>query len=308
MNETFTVYLAPHGFLQELTDEINTNIICSKGHLILVKGSPKKFAWAQNTWLNPRFIPINSITDGAKKLLSIQRNWWLHSENHHRRATLIQQQLPYVSAKKLHFGEMPPQAPLGSWTLWEKDIILASPDCSSVFPDGVITFHENKVEPPSRAYLKLWEVFTRFSFVPSYKDLCIDLGASPGGWTWVLAKLGSNVISIDKAPLASHISSLPNVEHYTGSGFGFTPLHIGNVDWIFSDMACYPDKLYHFIQPWIINKKCHTIICTLKLQGKPNNSTLSCFKKIKSSYLTHLSYNKHELTWIYSTKYPLVML
>lgn len=308
MNETFTVYLAPHGFLQELIDEINSNIICVRGHLVLVRGTPQKFAWAQNIWLNPTFISITSITDGANKLLSIQRNWWLHSEENHRRATLIQQQLPYISAKKLHFGETPPQTSLGSWTLWEKNIILASPDCSSTFPNGIVTFHENKKNPPSRAYLKLWEVFTRFSFTPTHKELCIDLGAAPGGWTWVLAMLGANVISIDKAPLASHISSLSNVDHYIGSGFGFSPLHIGSVDWILSDMACYPDKLYQFIQPWLINNNCHTIICTLKLQGIPSSSSLSCFKKIPLSYLTHLSYNKHELTWIYSTKFPLVML
>lgn len=305
MDTPFTVYLAPYNFTRELIDEITADILEVRGQLILVKGPPKHLSWAQNIWLNPLVIPITSITNGVKKLLSIQRNWCLHSENYHRRAKLIQDALPYLSKKSLYFGERSPQSTLGSWTLWERNTIIASPQCSSVFPNGLAVFHENKIEPPSRAYLKLWEVFTRFSITPEAGEVCLDLGAAPGGWTWALARLGTHVISIDKALLAPHISSLSNVTHYQHSAFGIHPSGLYPVDWLFSDIACYPSKLYTFIKPWLTSTSCHTIVCTIKLQGSPQHTQLSCFKEIPHSRLVHLSHNKHELTWVYSTKYPL---
>ncbi|MFQ8888102.1 MAG: hypothetical protein ACLR7Z_06840 [Bilophila wadsworthia] len=61
----------------------------------------------------------------------------------------------------------------------EPNLILASARCSSPFPDGVVQFHENKIDPPSRAYLKLWESFTLLPKRPGPGDLCLDLGSAP---------------------------------------------------------------------------------------------------------------------------------
>ena len=114
---------------------------------------------------------------------------------------LIQAQLPKVSAKPLVFGEPPPAAPVGSWTLLDANTVLAAPRCSSPFPHGEVRFVEDRTGPPSRAYLKLWEAFTLLGRRPGSGDLCLDLGSSPGGWSWALQKLGARVISVDKAPL-----------------------------------------------------------------------------------------------------------
>ena len=172
----FTAYLAAKGFLEDLLAELGDEVIEARGRLVLAKGAPRPAAWAQNTWETPVFLPIESIGDGARKLTAIQRNWHLHSEENHRRASLIQEKLPHVSEKPRHFGEAAPTAPLGSWTLWEPNLILASARCSSPFPDGVVQFHENKIDPPSRAYLKLWESFTLLPKRPGPGDLCLDLG------------------------------------------------------------------------------------------------------------------------------------
>ena len=75
----------------------------------------------------------------------------------HRRATLIPEQLPKVSAKPLVFGTPAPAAPLGSWTLLDSGTVLAAPYCTSPFPNGEVDFVEDRAGPPSRAYLKLWE-------------------------------------------------------------------------------------------------------------------------------------------------------
>ena len=93
-------------------------------------------------------------------------------------------QLPSVSAKPVPIGGVVPDAPLGSWTLLEPDLMLAAGDCSSPFPNGEARLVEDREGPPSRAYLKLYEAFVRLRRWPRAGETCLDLGASPGGWTW----------------------------------------------------------------------------------------------------------------------------
>ena len=117
----------------------------------------------------------------GSKLRAVQRNWALYSSAHHRRAALIADKLPKVSAKPLIFSAPAPAAPLGSWTLIAPDRMLAAAACSSPFPNGEVPFIEDRTAP-SRAYLKLWELLTLLGERPQPSELCIDLGASPGGW------------------------------------------------------------------------------------------------------------------------------
>ena len=89
-----TGYLAPGGFLSELRQELGPAVTEIHGRLVLASGAPRGTAWAQNVWLDPLHIPITSITDAARKLRAIQRNWALYSCAHHRRAALVAQKLP----------------------------------------------------------------------------------------------------------------------------------------------------------------------------------------------------------------------
>ena len=166
-------------FSEELGDAVGE----VHGRLVLAKGRARPVAWVANVWCDPVRIPIASIGDAAKKLRAIQRNWALYSVAFHRRAALIEEKLPKVSAKPIVFGAGAPKAPLGSWTLIDADTILASPHCSSPFPNGEVHFVEDRAAPPSRAYLKLWELFTLLDERPKPGEHCLDLGASPGGWT-----------------------------------------------------------------------------------------------------------------------------
>src|SRR6202008_1674568 len=101
---------------------------------------PPPAAWAPIVWLDPQDIPITSISDAAAKLRAIQRNWAVYAPRLYRRAMLIQQQLPKVSAKPLVFGAPPPAAPLGSWTLLDAGTLLAARHCTNPFPNGEIQF------------------------------------------------------------------------------------------------------------------------------------------------------------------------
>ncbi len=217
-----TAYLAAEGYVDELATELGA-VERVHGRLLTSPGPPRPAAWTANVWLDPQAIAIKSISDAAAKLRAIQRNWAVYAPVLHRRATLIQQQLPTVSAKPLVFGAPPPEAPLGSWTLLDAGTVLAAPRCTSPFPNGEIRFVEDHAGPPSRAYLKLWEALTLIGCRPGAGDTCLDLGSSPGGWSWALQRIGARVISVDKAPLAIGVARLPGVEHRLDSAFAIEP-------------------------------------------------------------------------------------
>jgi 23S rRNA (cytidine2498-2'-O)-methyltransferase len=291
-------FLAAEGYEQQLWEELGeTRIVETHGRLLLVEGASPSAAWAANTWRDPQTIAIASIADGAKKLRALQRNWALYACRLHRRARLIQEQLPHVSAKPLLFPQAAPTAPLGSWTLADENTILAAAQCSSPFPNGEVQFVEDKTAPPNRAYLKLWEALTLLGRHPRPGDRCLDLGSSPGGWTWVLQSLGARVVSVDKAPLAPEIAALPNVEFRRMSAFALEPAEIGPVDWLFSDVVCYPARLLALVERWLESGLARNLVCTLKFQGTTDHAAARRFAAIPGAQLMHLHHNKHELTW-----------
>jgi 23S rRNA (cytidine2498-2'-O)-methyltransferase len=292
-----TAYLAAAGFEAELEADLGA-VAERYGRLMLAPGPPRPAAWAQNVWYEPRRLPIASIGDAAKQLRGIQRNWALYAHAHHRRAALIAEKLPKVAARPLAFGDPVPAAPLGAWTLIDPATLLAAPRCASPFPNGEARFVEDREAPPNRAYLKLWEGLTLIGARPAPGDLCLDLGASPGGWSWVLAGLGARILAVDKAPLAPRIATLPNVEYRAMSAFALDPRAVGPVDWLFSDIVCYPARLLRLVESWLAAGTCRRFLCTLKFQGATDHETARRFAAIPGSRLMHLFYNKHELTWV----------
>ena len=299
-----TGYLAPEGFVAELLHELGDAAVATHGRLVLAEAPPRDVAWVANVWRAPQRLAIASIGDAAKQLRAVQRNWALYSFAFHRRGALIADKLPKVSAKPLAFGDAAPSAPLGSWCLLDNDMMLASASCSSPFPNGEALFIEERA-PPSRAYLKLWEVFTILGVRPQAGARCVDLGASPGGWSYVLGKLGARVIAVDKAPLDPPVLALPGIEQRQESAFALTPRDVGAVDWLFSDVICYPTRLLALVEKFLAAGTVRNFICTIKFQGETDFATQARFAAIPGSRLIHLHANKHELTWIRLAGAPL---
>src|ERR1700730_4244997 len=154
-----TAYLAAEEFVDELADELGA-VDRRHGRLM--------------------------IASGAGMLRAVRRTWAVYAAYLHRRATLIQEQLPTVSSKPLVFGAPQPEAPLGSWTLLDAQTMLVSPHCTSAFPNGEVHFVEDRSGPPSRAYLKLWEALTLIGRRPGPGERCLDLRSRPRGWGWAL--------------------------------------------------------------------------------------------------------------------------
>ncbi|MBM3950626.1 MAG: hypothetical protein FJ311_04140 [Rhodospirillales bacterium] len=293
-----TAYLAAPGFERELAHELGGDAEAF-GRLYLAPGPPRPAAWCANVWYDPIRLAVVSIADGAKRLRAVQRNWALYAFRLHRRAALIQERLPHVSAKPLRFPSSAPAAPLGSWTLLAPGEILAASRCASPFPNGEVGFVEDKEGPPNRAYLKLWEALTLLGRRPGPGDTCLDLGASPGGWTWALAGLGARVVAVDKAPLAPRVAKLANVEVRRDSAFALDPAAIGPVAWLFSDVVCYPDRLFRLVEKWLASGLARNMVCTVKFQGATDFAAQARFAALPGGRLLHLHHNKHELTWLW---------
>jgi len=290
-------YLAPEDFLEPLLLEVGKEREVF-GRLVLAPKRKRHVYWAQNTWLEPQRMEISSVSDAAKKLKALQRNWVLYSFDYHRRAKLIAEQLPHVSAKPIKFPASAPTSPLGSWTLLSPNEILYSTNCSSPFPNGEPNFVEDKSGPPSRAYLKLWEAFTILGEHPRKDERCLEVGASPGGWSWVLATLGVKLLAVDRSPLDPRVMKKPGLRFQKGNALSVLPGDMPPFDWIFSDLACYPEKLFDWVSAWLETYPKTRFICTLKFQGRSHYAVIPRFAAIKGSRLLHLAANKHELTWV----------
>jgi 23S rRNA (cytidine2498-2'-O)-methyltransferase len=294
-----TAYFAADGFLDQLREELRcAGAIVQVEHerLLIADGPAARAAWAANVWHDCVELPVPSIGEAAKSLRAIQRNWAMYAPIHHRRAKLIEERLPHVSAKPVVFPAAAPTAPLGSWTLLAPDRLLAAARCGSPFPNGEVEFVEDKSGPPNRAYLKLWEALVRLRRWPQKGERCLDLGASPGGWTWALAKLGAEVIAVDKAPLAASVAGMPGVSWRGESAFALEPERVGRVDWLFSDIACYPARLLRLVERWRASGLVRNFVCTIKFQGATDHQTAAAFAALPGAELVHLHHNKHELT------------
>ena len=291
-------YLAADGFEAELAEELHRagrTVSAWHGRLALSPEPPAAAAWALEAWTAPRELPAPSVKAAADALRGIQRNWALYAAAHHRRAALIEARLPPVKARPLAVPEPAPTAHLGAWTLLAPDRLLASPTKTSPFVNGAVAFVEDREGPPSRAYLKLWEALTRLGRWPAPGETCLDLGAAPGGWTWALAKLGARVVAVDKAPLDPAVMAMPGVTLRQESAFGLDPKREPKVDWLFSDVICYPARLLALVRRWIEADAARHLVCTIKFQGATDHDVAAEFAAIPGAVLFHGAHNKHEL-------------
>ena len=297
-----TIYQAPEGFLRDLERELDFHqiqIVDQKENLILTEQPAITSAWAAMIWEDVQAISINSINDGVKKLRAIHKDWVLVPGAFHRRASLIAEQLSSPKPMIADFKLPLPYKPFGQFTLWSENLVYATTKTSCSYPKGEVQFLEDK-NAPSRAYLKLWEALFRYGSVPRRNEKVVDLGASPGGWTYVLAHLGADVLAIDRSELEPKLMQNSLVTFKKGDAFSFTPEKAGEVDWLFSDVICYPDKLLNFLIPWMKQKKAKHIICTIKFQGDSDPKVIAQFQAQPGGKVIHLHHNKHELTFFWS--------
>ena len=259
--------------------------------------------WARTCMLDPFILKFDSIGEAATELKSLQRNWAPYQFTCFRRAQLIQEKLPYINLKERSFPYKIPDSPMGLYTLIDEHTLIASALTTSPLPAGAVHFIEDHENPPSRAYLKIQESLLLADYyfkcgLPSEGQKCFEAGACPGGWTWVLTELGASVFAVDRAELDERLMKNPLVTFTAHDAFTLTPQEIGPVDWVFSDVICYPERLLKWIHTWLDSGQTKKMICTIKMQGEIDWALIKEFEEIPNSRIVHLNYNKHELTFI----------
>lgn len=124
----------------------------------------------------------------------------------------------------------------------------------------------------SRAAMKLEEALTSLTSEPGRGEVCVDLGAAPGGWTQRLVARGARVITVDPAELLPELAGHPRVQHVKGSAFDYTPEE--PVDWLFCDMAWRPLEVAQLLAKWARNGWASQLVANIKLPMKDKNPIL----------------------------------
>ncbi|CAM3026183.1 methyltransferase [Legionella steigerwaltii] len=293
------IYVTKPEFLSLLSEELG-DVSCIAEDLVSSPYKKLDVCFAQDIWLEPQIIAFQSISEAVRILRQAGKYWYLHPISHVRRSRLIEEQLRKAPQLMRHFPLESDIPSIGAFSLLDNNTLIYSATRQKNWPHGKCYFIEDKINPPNRAYLKLWEALTLLGKYPKSGDKALDLGASPGGWTYVMHSLGASVTAVDKALLDPKIAKLPNINYVQQSAFAIDPAKLEqNYDWVLSDVACYPDRAYALIMKWIESGKAKQMIFTIKLQGKVELSTIKKFQMIPNSFITNMFYNKHEATFFY---------
>ena len=150
-------------------------------------------------------------------------------------------------------------------------LALADPRDSAPWPLGIPRL-KLLPEAPSRSALKLEEAFLALLTADEREHLlrpgmtAADLGAAPGGWTWVLTRQHLRVTSVDNGPLRQHVLDTGLVEHLRADGFHWHPAK--PLDWMVCDMVEQPAKVAARMATWFAEGWCRHAVFNLKLPMK----------------------------------------
>ncbi|RKS86807.1 23S rRNA (cytidine2498-2'-O)-methyltransferase [Orbus hercynius] len=128
-------------------------------------------------------------------------------------------------------------------------------------------------DAPSRSTLKLEEAFHVLIPYEEWDERlkgglnAVDIGASPGGWTYQLVKRSMMVYAVDNGAMDEKLMESGQVKHYREDGFKFQPKK-NNIYWLVCDMVEKPLKVTKLISDWLIQGWCRETIFNLKLPMK----------------------------------------
>ena len=145
------------------------------------------------------------------------------------------------------------------------------PRDSSPWPLGIPRLRMHP-DAPSRSALKLEEALLTLLDADERQRLlrdnmqAADLGAAPGGWTWVLVRHGMKVTAVDNGPLRQHLLDGGRVDHLREDGFQWQPRQ--RLDWMVCDMVESPRRVAERMAIWFREDWCRQAIFNLKLPMK----------------------------------------
>ncbi len=155
--------------------------------------------------------------------------------------------------------------------------VVPARDAPSLAPGGRLRIHVPEAAP-SRAAMKLAEAFHWLDRAPDPGDLCVDLGAAPGGWSYVLLERRARVVAVDPAFMARSLQKKRGLTHVRADAFTFEPDE--PVDWLFSDMAWRPLESAALLAKWARRGWARLVIANIKLPMKKKAEMLVRVREI----------------------------
>jgi len=128
----------------------------------------------------------------------------------------------------------------------------------------------------------------------------VDLGAAPGGWSWVLARRGLFVTAVDNARLAEGLTGDGQISHLRADGFHYRPQR--PVDWLVCDMVEKPTRIADLVAAWLSAGLCRRSIFNLKLPMKKRLAEVDrCADTLRAAAagrlrIKHLYHDREEVT------------
>ncbi len=141
-----------------------------------------------------------------------------------------------------------------------------------IFPAGLAKVDITDEVMPSSAYRKLMEAFECMGIRPDQSSCVYDLGACPGGWTWILRHyLDCSVIAIDRSELDPRLMKDSRIDFVQGDAFAFEPKNrsgeLSEDVWMVSDIIAFPDRILELLNRWCGGKWATYMIVTMKFHG-----------------------------------------
>jgi 23S rRNA (cytidine2498-2'-O)-methyltransferase len=151
---------------------------------------------------------------------------------------------------------------------------------------------------PSRAFAKVIEAEQRLGLRIAKGETCVDLGASPGSWSYVAVHRGAHVTSIDRSPLRDDLMRHPRLTFQQGDAFKFKPT--APVDWLLCDVIAAPERNIGLLLDWLRGGHARRFIVSIKFKGDSEYPLLDPLKAelpalCREFYLTRLCANKNEV-------------
>lgn len=161
------------------------------------------------------------------------------------------------------------------------------PAKSSPWTDGVARL---KFPPaaPSRSTLKLEEAFHVFMTRDQRDQMLrpgltvVDLGASPGGWTWQFVQRQMFVTAVDNGKMDAALLAGGMVDHRAEDAFKYRPKT--PVDWMVCDVVEQPSRVAKLAAAWVSGGLCRNLVINLKLPMKQRHEeVLRCLETIRNA-------------------------
>ncbi len=167
----------------------------------------------------------------------------------------------------------------------------------SSYPFGEVPLADDK-SAPSRAFTKLVEAEQRLGKRIERGETCVDLGASPGSWSYVAIQRGAHVIAVDRSELREDLMRSPRLRFEAADAFKYQPPQ--TVDWLVCDVIAAPQRSIDLLLEWLREKRMRNFIVTIKFKGHDEYALLETLKRDASPLcaefrLTRLCANKNEV-------------